>query len=476
MLTATRYQNPYLLIAGDRITADDRPWLPVVNPSTGLEIGRLPIASTDDLDRALAASVRGFERWSALTAFDRCGIMRQGATLIRERAEAIATQQTLEGGKRYRDSLMEILGCAEHIEWSAEEGRRLYGRVVPPRSADGRAYVIRQPFGPVVAFTPWNFPGVLPARKMGAGLGAGNSMIVKPAEETPMTALLLAEALIDGGVPADALQIVYGVPSKISAHLIASPVVRKVSFTGSTVVGKALERLAADGVKATTMELGGHAPVIVFADADVENAAEMCAMNKMRNVGQVCISPTRFFVHRNIYAAFVERMASVVAGLHVGDGFNAATDVGPLANARRVDAMERLIFDAVANGARLVTGGKRIAGDGYFFEPTVLADVPPHAAIMNEEPFGPVAVLTSFESFDEVIAEANRLPFGLAGYAFTESISTAHRVAEKLEVGMLSINGFGLGRPETPFGGVKESGFGSDDAIDYTVAKTVVYA
>jgi len=478
MLTTTRYTNPYLLIDGARIDAADRTTQPVMNPSTGEQIGELPIATTADLDRALAATARAFPAWSAMTAYDRSTILRAGAALIRERAEEIATQQTLEQGKLYRDSLQEVRGCAEHIEWYAEEGRRAYGRVIPSRTPGSRSMVIRQPIGPVAAFSPWNFPATIPARKMGAALAAGCTMILKPAEETPTTTLLLAQALIDGGVPPAVLQIVYGVPSEISTYLIASPIIRKVSFTGSTVVGKQLAKLASDGMKRTTMELGGHAPVIVFGDANLEKAVAQCAISKMRNNGQVCISPTRFFAHESLYEAFVQKMTAAVSDLKAGDGFDPASQVAPLANPRRVEAMERLVADAVAKGARLTTGGKRIPGPGYFFEPTVLADVPPNADIMNEEPFGPVAVIAPFSTFEGVVHEANRLPFGLAGYAFTESLATANAISDALETGMVGINGFGIAFAETPFGGVKESGHGSEGGSeglsDYMIVKTIV--
>jgi succinate-semialdehyde dehydrogenase/glutarate-semialdehyde dehydrogenase len=350
--------------------------------------------------------------------------------------------------------------------------------VIPARTKGGHSFVIRQPIGPVAAFSPWNFPATIPARKMGAALAAGCTMIIKPAEETPTTTLLLAQALIDGGLPAGVLQVVFGVPGEISTYLIVSPVIRKVSFTGSTAVGKELGKLAAAGMKRTTMELGGHAPVIVFADADLEKAVSICALSKMRNGGQVCVAPTRFFAHQSVYESFVQKLGAIVKELKVGDGFDPASQVGPLANPRRVEAMERLIADAVAKGARSIAGGKRIPGAGFFFEPTVLADVPPNADIMNEEPFGPVAVLAPFESFEAVVAESNSLPYGLAAYAFTESLATANAVSDALEVGMVGINGFGITFPETPFGGVKESGHGSEGGSeglsDYMITKTIV--
>jgi succinate-semialdehyde dehydrogenase/glutarate-semialdehyde dehydrogenase len=305
-------------------------------------------------------------------------------------------------------------------------------------------------------------------------------MVMKPAEEAPSTTLLLAQALLDGGVPGGALNVVFGDPSEISSYLIASPIIRKVSFTGSTVVGKRLERLAAKGMKRTTMELGGHAPVIVFADANIERTVALCAQVKMRNGGQICTSPSRFFVHESLYDSFVQRISAIVATLKVGDGFDPASQVGPLSNSRRVAATERLVADAIAKGARLIVGGKRIHRDGFFFEPTVLADVSTAADIMNEEPFGPVVSIAPFSSFEDVLAEANRVPYGLAGYAFTESLATATAISDALEVGMVGINGFGIAFDETPFGGVKESGHGteggSEGLLDYMITKTIVHS
>jgi succinate-semialdehyde dehydrogenase/glutarate-semialdehyde dehydrogenase len=337
--------------------------------------------------------------------------------------------------------------------------------------------VFREPIGPVAAFTPWNFPVTIPARKIAAALAAGCSCIAKPAEETPTPTLAIAQALADAGLPDGVLNIVFGVPDHISTHLIASPIIKKISFTGSTRVGKHLARLAADGVKPATLELGGHAPTIVFADADIEKAAEMTARSKYRNAGQICITPTRFYLHEAIHDRFVAKFRAVAASLKLGDGLDPATQMGPLANSRRIDAMESLVSDAQRAGARIELGGERKGERGYFWQPTVLTDVPNEARIMNEEPFGPVAVTRRFKDFDEVVAEANRLPFGLSAYAFTRDTTTATRIGDELESGMVGINNMMLTTPETPFGGVKESGYGSEGGAEgldsYLVTKFV---
>ncbi len=428
MLTTTRYTNPYLLIDGTQIEAADRKTSPVVNPSTGEAIGTLPHATTADLDRALAAAGRAFAAWRDLTAFERSNILRAGAALIRERSEEIATQQTLEQGKLYRDGLLEVRGSADIIEWYAEEGRRAYGRVIPARTKGGHSYVVRQPIGPGRGILTVELPGDDSGAQDGRGtrcrLHADHQAGRRNADHDAPARASADRRRPAAGRAASRVR-------RAERHLDVSDrlaVIRKVSFTGSTIVGKEIGKLAAAGMKRTTMELGGHAPVIVFGDADLEKAVAQCALSKMRNGGQVCIAPTRFFAHESVYETFVQKLGDIVRGLKVGDGFDPAAQVGPLANPRRVDAMERLVKDAVAKGARLIAGGKRIPGGGFFFEPTVLADVPPNADIMNEEPFGPIAVLASFKTLEGVIAESNRLPYGLAAYAFTESLANANAV------------------------------------------------
>jgi len=436
--------------------------LPVVNPATGEEIGTVAHADKSDLDRALAAADKGFHTWRKISAFDRAKIMRKAANLLRERVDRIAPLLTLEQGKPLAEARGETLAGADVIDWFAEEARRAYGRVIPARAEGVYQLVIKEPVGPVAAFSPWNFPINQVVRKVSAALAAGCSIIVKPPEETPASPAELVRCFADAGVPAGVINLVYGVPAEISEYLIPHPVIRKVSFTGSVAVGKQLAALAGAHMKRTTMELGGHAPSIVFDDADVDLAGKLLSAGKLRNAGQVCISPTRLLVQEKVYDAFVDRFTAAVAAAKVGDGFDKSTQMGPMANPRRIAAMEMFIGDALQKGAKLRTGGHRIGNKGNFFEPTVLTDVPKEARIMNEEPFGPVAVIAPFGSFDEVVAEANRLPYGLAAYAYTRSAKTATAIAAAVETGMIAINHHGLALPEVPFGGVKDSGYGSE--------------
>jgi len=461
-MATAQYDKLHLYIDGEWLGASGRKTGNVVNPATGETIGTLPHASKADLDRALDAAQRGFLAWRKTSPNERAKVLRKAGELFRERADHIATQMTLEEGKTLAESKMEVLGSAEIFEWMAEECRRSYGRLVPSRSAGHRQMVVREPVGPVAAFSPWNFPAVTPARKIAASLAAGCSCIIKPAEETPATALAMAKCLEDAGLPKGVLSVVFGVPSEVSTYLIASPVIRKISFTGSTVVGKHLAKLAADGVKRATLELGGHAPVVIFDDVDAESVAKMAVAAKYRNAGQVCISPTRFYVQENVHDRFVAKFAELAAAMPVGDGMDAKSKMGPLANARRIDAMEQMIGDARDHGAKVATGGERIGNAGYFWQPTVLSEVGNDAKIMNVEPFGPVAAMVRFKKFDEVVEEANRLPYGLAAYAFTSSATNAQAIGDALDSGLVGVNTFGVTVPETPFGGVKESGYGSE--------------
>jgi succinate-semialdehyde dehydrogenase/glutarate-semialdehyde dehydrogenase len=460
------YPPPSLFIAGVWRDASDRGTTPIVNPATGETIGNLPVATYADLDEALSAAQAGFKVWRAVSAFDRYKILRAAANLLRERAPQIGAISTMEQGKPIGESTGEAFACADIFDWYAEEGRRAYGRIIPSKHPGVRHMVTLEPIGPVAAFSPWNFPTTIPSRKIAAALAAGCSVIIKPAEETPGSALALARALDDAGLPKGVLNVVFGVPADISSYLIASPVIRKITFTGSTAVGKQLGVLAAKVMKPTTMELGGHAPVIVFADADLDRAANTLAMGKYRNAGQICIAPTRFFVHDSIHDAFVEKFIAAAARLKLGNGLDRTTTMGPLANSRRLSALQDMIADAAAAGARIATGGDAVGGIGNFWKPTVLVDVPDCARIMNEEPFGPVAVTQRFESYDAVVAQANRLPYGLAAYAWTQSVRTAADIGDALEAGMVGINFVGLTGPETPFGGVKESGHGSEGGIE----------
>ncbi|MFC0217659.1 succinate-semialdehyde dehydrogenase/glutarate-semialdehyde dehydrogenase [Pseudochelatococcus lubricantis] len=460
------YANVQLFINGSWRDSLSGKTIPVVNPATEEVIGTVAHAEIPDLDLALAAAASGFETWRRTSAFARSKLMRKAADLLRERAEQIALKMTLEQGKPLAEARMETLAAADTIDWFAEEARRAYGRVVPARAEGVYQLVIKEPVGPAAAFTPWNFPINQVVRKLSAALAAGCSIIVKAPEETPASPAELIRAFIDAGVPGDVISLVYGVPAQISEYLIPHPVIRKISFTGSTPVGKQLAALAGLHMKRVTMELGGHAPAIVFDDADLDVAAKMLAGAKFRNAGQVCVSPTRFLVQEGVYDDFVNKFTTFAKAIKVGDGTAEGTTMGPLANERRIPALEGLIQDAVQHGAELVTGGNRIGNKGYFFEPTVLANVPTTARAMNEEPFGPLALIVPFRDFDDAVAEANRLPFGLASYAVTRSAKTATALAQSIESGMLTINHLGLALPEVPFGGIKDSGYGSEGGLE----------
>jgi succinate-semialdehyde dehydrogenase/glutarate-semialdehyde dehydrogenase len=463
---APAYADIGLFIGGEWVPAGNRETSPVINPATEQTIGHVPHATTTDLDRALEATQKGFQTWRALFPDQRGKILKKAAELMRSRAKEIARIATIESGKRIAETLIELAASANIFEWFAEEGRRAYGRVLPQRTPGTRLAVVKEPVGPVAAFAPWNFPLGNPARKIGAALGAGCSCILKPAEETPASALAVARCLFEAGLPKEVLSIVFGVPPEISTHLLASPIIRKISFTGSIPVGKHLMKLAAEGMKRTTMELGGHAPVLVFDDVDVDKVLDMCVGAKYRNAGQVCVSPTRFYAHEKIYNRFVEGFATRAKAVVVGDGLEEKTQMGPLIHARRLTAIEGFIADAKQHGAKVQAGGARLRSPGYFYAPTVLSDVPSSARIMNEEPFGPVALINPFSDFDSVIKEANRLPYGLAAFAFTDSAHRAKLVGEQLEAGMVGVNTFAISVPESPFGGVKESGHGSEEGIE----------
>jgi succinate-semialdehyde dehydrogenase/glutarate-semialdehyde dehydrogenase len=398
--------------------------------------------------------------------------MKKAAALMHERKEHIARVLTQEEGKIHSEAMLEVAHAADIVEWYAEEGRRAYGRVIPGRVAGSRQMVIQEPVGPVAAFTPWNFPAITPTRKIAGAIGAGCSIVIKPAEETPGTCIEIARAFADAGLPAGVLNLVFGVPAEISEYLIKSPVIRKISFTGSVPVGKQLATLAAQGMKRATMELGGHSPVIVSGDVDPEKTAEIAAKGKFRNAGQICISPTRFFVHESIADRFATRFAEVAGALQTGNGLDPNTGMGPLANPRRVDAMESLVADVRDRGGKVATGGTRSGKRGFFFQPTVVTGISDDARIMREEPFGPVAPIVPYRTLEEAIERANSLPFGLAAYAFTESGRTAALLSDALEAGMVGINTYSISTPETPFGGIKESGYGQEGGIEGLEAYT----
>jgi succinate-semialdehyde dehydrogenase/glutarate-semialdehyde dehydrogenase len=451
-----------MVIDGERIGVGQRRTHRLVNPATGETLGELPLADAADLDRALEAAGRGFERWRRTPAEARGAVLKGAAELLRQRADEIARIATLEEGKTFVEARIEVGMAAGLFEFYGEEARRTYGRVLV-RPTGQRSLVIKQPVGPVAAFAPWNFPIGNPARKLGAPIAAGCSVILKPAEESPASALAVLQALLDAGLPADVAQVVFGVPDEVSRHLLASPVIAKLSFTGSTAVGKQLMKLAADRCIRTTMELGGHAPVLVFDDADLDQALDLLVTSKARNAGQVCVSPTRFYVQEGVYERFARAFADRFAALPVGDGLDATVRMGPMANPRRPTAVAAMVADAVAHGARVMTGGEPLDGPGWFWRPTVLADVPTPARVMNEEPFGPLALMAPFRDFDEAIVQANRLPFGLAAYAFTRDAKRVMLLGDAIESGMVAINTTMIGAADAPFGGLKESGHGAED-------------
>jgi succinate-semialdehyde dehydrogenase/glutarate-semialdehyde dehydrogenase len=471
----TSYPDLGLHIDGEWLGAGSRRTHRVINPANGATLGELPLVDTADLDRALHAADRGYRLWKRATAEERARVLKGAAQLIRQRVEQIARVATLEEGKTLAETRVEAMVTANLFEFYGEECRRTYGRVLV-RPTGTRAVVVKEPVGPVAAFAPWNFPIGNPGRKLGAPIAAGCSVILKPAEEAPASAIEVVRALLDAGLPPGVVQLVFGVPDEVSRHLLASPIIRKLSFTGSTAVGKHLLTLAAATVKRTTMELGGHAPVIVFDDADLSRTVEMLATAKSRNSGQVCVSPTRFYVQEGIYDRFVTAFTERVRKISVGDGLLDTTHMGPMANPRRPAAMETFISDAVSHGAKVHVGGQRHGKEGLFFQPTVVSDVPLKARIMNEEPFGPVAVIAPFKTFDDAVEQANRLPYGLAAYAFTESAKRALLIGDAIESGMVGINTVVMAAVDSPFGGVKESGFGSEDGPEGLAACLVTKA
>lgn len=461
----TEYPDTRLFIDNRWVDGSGEP-IAVSDPATGRVIGSVQHALEPDLDCALDAASRGFAAWRDTSAFDRSRLLRAAASLLRERAPRIGELLTREQGKPLAQARDEVLGSAAILDWFAEEARRVYGRVLPERRPDTSHTVRRTPIGPVAAFTPWNFPVNQAAEKLGAALAAGCSVILKSPEETPAAPAALVQVLADAGLPAGVVNLVFGVPSRISRYLVPHPVIRKVSFTGSTAVGKQLAALAGAHMKPVTMELGGHAPVLVFDDADIDRAIAMIVQSKHLNAGQVCVAPTRFLVQERVADRFVEGYVAACAGLTVGSGFEPSVDMGPLANARRVDAIEAMTRDSLQAGGRLALGGERIGNAGHFFQPTVLTDVPVSARIMNEEPFGPVSIINRFATVDEAIGEANRLRYGLAAYSYTGSSRTARQLASRVEAGMLAINNVSISYPETPFGGIGDSGYGREGGIE----------
>ena len=460
------YEKLELLINGKWRQGSGGKTETVYNPATGEALGELPHASNADLDEALAASEKAFQVWRKETALNRQKILEKACRILEDRFDEVAENLTKEMGKPLAEAKIELSVAIDIIRWYGEEGKRIYGRTVPSRMPGISQTVRKDPVGPVIAFVAWNFPAVNVVRKVAGSLAAGCSVIIKPSEETPGTAIAIARALQEAGLPDGALNVVFGVPAEVSEHLCSSPIPRKLSFTGSVPVGIHLQKLAAENMIKCTMELGGHSPVLVFEDADIEKAASIAAAGKFRNAGQVCVSPTRFLVQKSVQGKFVDAFASAVDALKVGDGMEEGTNMGPLIADRRIDVMDGLVQDAIAQGAELVRGGSRLNREGSFYAPTILNNVSDDARIMNDEPFGPVAPIDSFGSVDEVITRANRLPFGLAAYAFTEDPALIARLKDALETGLLAVNSTVVSVPETPFGGVKHSGYGSEGGIE----------
>jgi succinate-semialdehyde dehydrogenase/glutarate-semialdehyde dehydrogenase len=463
--TTLAYDAPQLLIGGRWIsrTSDRRP---VLNPATGEVLAELPLAGREELDAALESARARFASWSACPPVERGRILKTAAQLLRERIARVAQLITLEQGKPLAQAHAEMTTAIETLEWFAEEGRRAYGRVIPGVHQGARYVVHKEPIGPVASLAPWNFPVTNAARKIGAALAAGCTCIHKPAEEAPASALAVAHALVDAGLPEGVLSVVFGDPAFISEYLLTSPIIRKLSFTGSIPVGQHLMQMAAQRGVRTTMELGGHAPVLIMDDVELDRVLDLCVPRKFTNAGQICVSPTRFFVHESIFDRFAEGFRRRSAALHIGNGLDPSVQMGPLAHRRRLPAVQDLVDDATDCGAQLLTGGRRLPGPGNFFEPTVLTHLPLTARAMNEEPFGPVALLNPFSHLDDALREANRLPFGLAAYAFTRSLRVAHDLGAALQAGMVGINSFRISLPDTPFGGIRESGHGAENGIE----------
>lgn len=475
----TMYPNQTLYIDGQFIAADGRETQPIINPANREVLGHLPHATTEDLQTALEAADRAFQSWKHSSPMERSAILRKVAQLTRDRAPEIARNMTLDQGKPLAESMGELISCADHADWHAEECRRIYGRIITPRSPDVRQMVLREPIGVCVAFTPWNFPYNQAIRKVAAAIGAGCTIVLKGPEDSPSAVMAIAQMFHDAGLPPGVLNLVWGDPPTISDYLIRSPISRKVSFTGSVPVGKQLAALAGAHMKRITMELGGHSPVIVCEDANIELAAKMLAKFKIRNAGQVCVSPTRFYVQRKVFDPFLEAFTDVLKNVKTGDGLAEGVEMGPLAHERRVPAISGFIDDALQHGGKVVLGGEPLPGNGFFFPPTVVVDIPDNSKLMQEEPFGPVAPLVPFDTIEEVTKRANSLPFGLSSYVFTNSLQTSTKLSNDLEVGMVNINHFGSALPETPFGGVKDSGIGSEGGSEtfdgYLVTKFVTH-
>lgn len=468
-----------MYIDGEWTPASDGAKIEIINPADEEKIDNVPVATKDDLDSALESADKAWRSWKDVDAWTRSAKIRRVSDIIKERVEEIAAVLTEEQGKPIAEARAEIGAAAEQFDWYADETRRIYGRVIDGHSKEHRILVVREPIGPVAAFSPWNFPALLSARKIAPAIACGCSIIVKPAVEAPRTALCMAKAVHDAGIPAGVLNMVTGKSSMISDHLIKSDIIRKVTLTGSVTIGQEILRLSAAGIKVVTMELGGHSPVLVFEDANIDQAAELCAKVKYRNNGQVCIAASRFYVQESVAKRFIDKFVEVTKSLVVGDGRDPKTDLGPIANKRRLDATESVVSDAVKKGATVKCGGKRPEGfdRGFYYEPTVITDVDNSMEIMTEEPFCPVAPISTFSDIEDGLTKANETEFGLAAYLFTENMKTMFLAAEGIESGMVGVNTLLLAAPEIPFGGIKKSGYGREGGSEgveaYTTTKYI---
>lgn len=453
------YVTPRLLIGGHWRFGTGNNHSTVVNPATEAVLAEVPHASDHDLEEALIAVHRGFSIWRATAPAVRSSTILRAVALLRERRESIATTLTLEQGKPIAQALAEVNTAADMIQWYGEQAKRIYGRVFPAPTANTDYEVRKEAVGPCLLLSPWNVPVILAARKIAGALAAGCSCIVKPPEETPGAVAMLASCFVDAGIPEGVINLVNGDPAHVSERLISSDIIRKVSFTGSVAVGKHIAKLASDGLKRVTLELGGHSPVIVYDDVDVARCVSQLVAAKFRNAGQLCHAPTRFFVHRRIYDQFVEEFSTATRQLRVGNGLDSSTEMGPVANRRRLHAVSEMVRSTSAMGT-VVAGGMQVGEKGFFYAPTVIADVQMGARGMNEEPFGPIALITSFSTHEEAIEKANATRYGLASYLFTDSASTQRRIIDGLHVGSVAINNTTATVAEAPFGGVKDSGYG----------------
>jgi succinate-semialdehyde dehydrogenase/glutarate-semialdehyde dehydrogenase len=442
--------------------------LAVTNPADESVLAEIAWGGREDAERAIEAAARAFPEWRAASVYDRAKILKKTAELMRDRADRIARALTQEQGKPLAEARLEVLHAADTFEWFAEEGKRAYGRIIPATNTAKRYYATKHPVGVVGTITPWNFPAALPSRKIAPALAAGCTVVSRPADQTPLTLILMFQCLADAGLPAGVANLVMGEPVPIADAFFENRAVRKISFTGSTAVGKELIRRSADQVKRLSLELGGHAPLIVFPDADVQQVAQAAVLGKFRNNGQVCIAPSRFYIHEKIAKDFTEAAVELTRNLKVGNGLDSGTQVGPMFEARALDKTAALVADAQKKGAKILTGGAKSTrfDKGYWFEPTVIREVNGQMKIMTDEPFAPVMPLLDFSKLDDVIAAANATPYGLAAYVFTNDLTVATRMAEGLEAGIIGINDPVPATPQCPFGGMKESGMGRELGIE----------